>query len=319
MKQIINQLALAFTLATIAATSLHAQVEVLSPDFTLFGKMNGDYCAEYIQITLPFSTNENYLFPEAGPFADERVYFLHRLGYFLPTLGVQTYFVPDDVYVYLPIIVKNWDNVATDPPFTPEQLLDTLRADVDGISGVRLSIDGVPLADLPAYRTESPLFSVYFPTADNIYSSILKMPIQGLDDPVVAGGYLVMLKPLPAGLHDVHTAYTFSEPDPFARERHYQVYSLTPPQFLAHKTQDLAEKISNSSLATNRKPPLLASLNAAKTSFESGNFQSGINQLGAFQNKVRAQVGPGDPALAEALSSAAQRVIDKAVVKLTRP
>jgi hypothetical protein len=39
---------LGLLLALTLAVSLQAQVEVLPPDFTLFGNMNGDYCAEWL-------------------------------------------------------------------------------------------------------------------------------------------------------------------------------------------------------------------------------------------------------------------------------
>jgi len=307
VKQILSFVAASFLLG-----SVQAQVEVLSPDFVLFGKTSGDYCAEYIEFTSTHSTNEDYLFPDASPLSDERVYFLHRPTYYLPTLGIQTYFVPDNAYVYLPIIVINWDNVEVVPALTPEQLRDTLRAEVDGISAVRLNIDGVQLGNPLAYRTESPFFSFVFQESDNLYSSLLGRPFVGLDDPVIAGGYLVMLKPLPPGLHDVHTAYTFAPPDDFTRERHYQIYSLTPPQFLAHKTGQLAANVANSSLSPNRQQPLLATLNGTKASFDSNNLRAGINQLGAFQNKVRAQITRMEQAFADSLIQSAQQIIDRA-------
>ena len=58
------------------------------------------------------------------------------------------------------------------------------------------------------------------------------------------------------------------------------------------------------------KQPLVASLKAAGASFDRGSVGSGINQLGAFQNKVRAQVGPVDAKLAVELTRAVQVVID---------
>jgi hypothetical protein len=64
---------------------------------------------------------------------------------------------------------------------------------------------------------------VYLPTADN-YSTLLNgHPITGLVDPIIAGGYLIMVKPLPPGLHDVLTGYTIGPPDNLFRERHYQI------------------------------------------------------------------------------------------------
>ena len=55
-----------------------------------------------------------------------------------------------------------------------------------------------------------------------------------------------------------------------------------------------------------RSRPLIATLSAALHSIERGNFVSAVNQLLAFQNKVRAQVAPSDPALAASFIAAAQ-------------
>jgi hypothetical protein len=67
------------------------------------------------------------------------------------------------------------------------------------------------------------------------------------------------------------------------------------------------------------KQPLLASLEAAMASFADGNFTAGINQLEAFQHKVRAQVGPEDPVLADTLISLAQQIIDAIVSPAAPP
>ena len=298
--------------ATMLASSVTAQVEVLPPDYNLFGKTSGDYTAEWSYYFAGQSSNWDCAFPDASPLSDERVYFLQRPLFFDQVSCFQTYFVPDDVYVFLPIISRAWDNVDVMPPYTLEQLRDLLRADVDSITNVLATIDGVPLPNPLAYRTESPFFSMYFRTSDNIYTILLQRPFDGLVDPIIAGGYFLMLKPLPAGLHDVQTAYAFGQPINVKKERHYQIYSLTVPEFLAHKTERLRGLVTNSSLPINHQRPLLATLNVAKTSFETENFQAGLGQLGAFQNKVRAQVERSDQQLADQLAGAAQQIIDRA-------
>lgn len=63
-------------------------------------------------------------------------------------------------------------------------------------------------------------------------------------------------------------------------------------------------------LSRRNAQPLLASLNSAAASFERGNVVAGINELQAFQNKVRAQIAPLDPELAAELIAAAQEIID---------
>ena len=56
--------------------------------------------------------------------------------------------------------------------------------------------------------------------------------------------------------------------------------------------------------------PLVATLSAALASIERGNPISAINQLLAIQSKVRAQVGPQDPAQAATFIKAAQEIIE---------
>src|SRR5439155_638419 len=68
--------------------------------------------------------------------------------------------------------------------------------------------------------------------------------------------------------------------------------------------------VNNSTLGDNTKHSLLVSLLAASASFDRGDIIPGINQLQAFENKVRAQVAPSDPTLAAQLIDAAQTIID---------
>jgi hypothetical protein len=70
------------------------------------------------------------------------------------------------------------------------------------------------------------------------------------------------------------------------------------------------ELLDNSDLGRQETQPLAASLKAAARSFDRGNARAAVNQLGAFQNKVRAQVAPSEPELAEDLIRSAQIIID---------
>jgi hypothetical protein len=63
-------------------------------------------------------------------------------------------------------------------------------------------------------------------------------------------------------------------------------------------------------LGLSHTQSLVASLKAAANSFTSGNTTSGANQLGAFQNKVQAQVAPNNPAVAASLIQATQQILD---------
>ena len=73
--------------------------------------------------------------------------------------------------------------------------------------------------------------------------------------------------------------------------------------------ETLLERLNEAPLGRNRKRPLVASLKVAVASFDRGSFGAGANQLQAFQHKIRAQLDPTDPILAEALSGAAGEIL----------
>jgi hypothetical protein len=95
----------------------------------------------------------------------------------------------------------------------------------------------------------------------------------------------------------------------------YEFRAATPSDLV----EALAREIGQSSLPGNRMRPLLASLSAALHSIERGNKVSAINQLRAFQNKVRAQVVPADAALGAGFIAMAQEVIEALSGGHTRP
>jgi hypothetical protein len=68
--------------------------------------------------------------------------------------------------------------------------------------------------------------------------------------------------------------------------------------------------VDDTEVARKNKRPLIASLKAAQASFDRGSVQSAMNQLKAFQNKVRAQIGKTDPAAAAAFAECVQAIID---------
>lgn len=82
-----------------------------------------------------------------------------------------------------------------------------------------------------------------------------------------------------------------------------------PPQ---PSIADLIALVDDSNLSQRRKHPLLATLEAASDSLASGDCDTAITQLQAFQNKVQAQVRRTDATLADALIADAQAIIDSA-------
>ena len=62
----------------------------------------------------------------------------------------------------------------------------------------------------------------------------------------------------------------------------------------------------------------LASVNGAETAFDSNHLRAGINHLRAFEEIVRAQVARQDQVLADRLTAAAQKIIDKAIKQVAQ-
>jgi hypothetical protein len=80
----------------------------------------------------------------------------------------------------------------------------------------------------------------------------------------------------------------------------------TPPPDLS----ELIAAVEDSSLPPRQKRPLLATLEAARASFASGDCENGLARLRAFQNKVQAQLSDADAALRDALLNGAQAILD---------
>jgi hypothetical protein len=77
----------------------------------------------------------------------------------------------------------------------------------------------------------------------------------------------------------------------------------------------LVMTLEEATIDRGNKRPFIVSLKAAAASFDTGRIVPGRNQLVAFQNKVRAQLGPQDPQLADALIKMAQQIIDALAVR----
>lgn len=65
----------------------------------------------------------------------------------------------------------------------------------------------------------------------------------------------------------------------------------------------------DSQIVAKSQPALVASLNGAMAAFDRGNLNAAANQLRAFESKVRAQIAPGDPRLAETLLQATDSIL----------
>ncbi len=82
-------------------------------------------------------------------------------------------------------------------------------------------------------------------------------------------------------------------------------------------TGELMARVQASNLAQEDMRPLTAILKAAITAFDRGQQETGINQLGAFQDMVREDIVPVDPALADEFIQTAQAIVAAVNAQLT--
>jgi len=68
--------------------------------------------------------------------------------------------------------------------------------------------------------------------------------------------------------------------------------------------------VDGSNVGRKNKRPLIANLKGAAALFDEGHFVPAVNQLEAFQRKVRAQIAPTQPAEAAAFIACTQQIID---------
>ncbi len=124
---------------------------------------------------------------------------------------------------------------------------------------------------------------------------------------LIASG-VVAVRNLPLGLHAVSLVVTDGF---FADTNRITITVLTP-------AQAVQRLIALCDAKASRTQPLRATLSAALAAINRGESTPAVNQLLAFQNKVRAQVSPEDPAFAASLIQGSQDVIDALGGRLAR-
>jgi hypothetical protein len=292
-----------------------ACAQVLPNDAVVDGKTIGDWSAEWWKWILPASTNQNPDLDTDGAFASigqptGSVFLIAWDLGIMPGPFIRHFTVPEGKYLFFPVATFEADNVDSCPPcYSVPELRDQAKAVVDVATDLHADIDGVEITNILEHRTVSPVFSLLYTNADNLHTVAFPHPITGLIDPMVCDGYWLMLEPLPPGPHVLRFGGTF--PGLFFPADvvdYITVVPISPSETLA----ELKTAVTGAQLSPTRCQPLLVSLDAAKVSFESENYVAGINQLRAFQNKVRAQLSSTDGAFAAKLIGAAQEIIDKA-------
>ncbi len=183
-------------LAAQEATSGGDSGLVYLPDEPIDGATLGEWSARHWQWTVSFPvginpghdvTGATCGYGQSGP-----VFFVPRN--FPPCI------VPSGVALFVPIAGTEC-STAEPPPFYGQRemaLRSCAAAEVDRYTGIVVRVDGQRVPDIAAHRASSPRFTMILPQ-----HNVLGVPL-GVAD-AVADGYQVILRPLPAGEHEIVT------------------------------------------------------------------------------------------------------------------
>ncbi len=290
---------------------------VLPNDAIVDGRSLSEWTAEWAKWSSSQPTNNHpWLDPDGRWATNEQpaapVFFVVGLSGDLvgPGTLTRTFSIPEDKYLFFPLLDVAWENIDTIPPLTVEELRDAAAFFISTVSELHLSIDGIPVPALFQHRLMSPVYSYVLSDANNLKSLQYGHPITGLIDPEVSDGYWVMIEPLAPGVHVINWGGTLGpQPLNFPLDITDVITVVAIP--IVQRVQELISSVT-ANLPGKRTRPLLRTLQGAAKSFEREHLHSGIRHLRAFQKKVRHEITRTDPALAEQLIAAAQQIIVRA-------
>ena len=316
------------SLSLLLLIPLAGSAQVLPPDAVVGGKTSGEWLAEWWKWILPISTNQSPAFDPDGRFAhvgqaDGPVFFLAR-GINFSFVPPRSFEVLEDKHLFVPLLsLYAGGFIDGDVVPTPEEFYDDVAAALTIVDELYLEIDGVAVSNLFRFRATSPVFSVDFSDPDNLFSWTLGRPFPGPTDPVpssldplVAGGYAVLVPPLSPGTHLLRFGGHAGAPINRSSIITSTVTVVSIP--LTQLVQGLIASVKGTGLPRRELHPLLDTLRKAQAAFESGYLRAGIIRLRVFQLKLRYS-DRLDPALAKQFSVAAQEIIDKAAAQSKRP
>jgi hypothetical protein len=173
---------------------------VFPPNSKPYGKTFAEWSAEWIKwaLTIPIrcnpaadTTGKNCAINQSGP-----VWFL--AGTFGGSVKRKCS-LPAGKAILFPVVLKECSFTEDLDLATESELRARTKEAIDNVSIMEVSVDGLNIPNLKQYRAQSPLFSFTFPS-NNVYG-VKAGPTQAVSD-----GFWILLKPLPAGHHEIHFA-----------------------------------------------------------------------------------------------------------------
>ena len=178
---------------------------IFPPDSQPYGLAYGEWTAKWWQWAHSIPTENNPMLDETGEDCAQAQNQTSPVWFLAGTSGgsvERTCTIPAGKAILFPVV--NTVNIRAASE-TDEELLAGAKNQVDLVTTLEASIDGVPLQDLWSYRIQSPFFDVTLPN-DNIFG------ISQGSYRAVADGYWVFLEPLPTGQHEIRLHGVMGDP-----------------------------------------------------------------------------------------------------------
>jgi len=290
---------------------------VLPNNAVVDGMTIGDWSAEWWKWVLPISTNHNPMLDADGSFAgvgqpDGSVFLIAATLGLEPGRITRRFSVPEGKFLFLPLTMYEADNVNT-PPLSVPELRDQAAGVLRGVTNIFASIDGQEIPNLSDHRAISPVFSVFYASADNLQSYAFGQPIIGLNDPMICDGYWLMIEPLPPGEHVLRFGAQWSD---YFYDSEIVDYIKVVPISLAERVEELILLVQGSNFGQSRKRGLIEELREAQAAFEKDHLRQAIAKLREFQTRLRKLALQTDDAITERLMQDAQSIVDQASAQM---
>jgi hypothetical protein len=222
--------------ATRSANAQTLNQGIIDPTSPYAGKTYSEWVAGFWQyyMSLP-ATNNPFVYDPAYPVTplskgqSGPAWFLCG-NYAAGGTHVYTNTIPGGIALFAGITDIEWDHVGCpyDNTYTEEQLRAFAKATEDGATNMTCTIDGVAIGGLTnvmtsAYRVQSPVFSYTCPAVHNILYDLFgaycyqrNTGIPYTNHGAVEDGVFLMIAPLSAGSHVIHTTCALTLNPPYA-------------------------------------------------------------------------------------------------------
>jgi hypothetical protein len=115
--------------------------------------------------------------------------------------------IPAGTALYATILNVEFDNslcVDPDTNFTVAELRAAAKSAADSFTDIEVQLDGIPIEDIAAYRSTSPVFTATLPANNILQFFGCADVLPGTYGPLVADGYALLLVPPSVGEHTIH-------------------------------------------------------------------------------------------------------------------